>query len=173
MWLLWTSLDTTNSPALRAQVPSPSVWAPGAALAALQAQLVPRTVWSRLLQRAQAPLPSSSCRCVGGDSGRRRQWGATWLPLEWQASSLLGRGSSTARERRDVFVKSDPSESVGRRPRYFVSGGHTWSPHQLSATGKTAMSVTRLVLKRGSAAVTASTISDEKRLSMWLFLILL
>ena len=108
----------------------------------------------------------------------RRLWaaqavGATWLPLEWQASSLLGRGSSTARERRDVFVKSDPSESVGRRPRYFVSGGHTWSPHQLSARGKTAMSVTRLVLKRGSAAVTASTISDEKRLSMWLFLILL
>ena len=100
--------------------------------------------------------------------------GATWLPVpEWQASSLLGRGSSTARERRDVFVKSDPSESVGRRPRYFVSGGHTWSPHQLSATGKTAMSVTRLVLKRGSAAVTASNISDEKRLSMWLFLILL
>ena len=68
--------------------------------------------------------------------------------------------------------KSDPSESVGRRPRYFVSGGHTWSPHQLSATGKTAMSVTRLVLKRGSAAVTASTISDEKPL-MWPFLILL
>ena len=33
-------------------MPSPSVWAPGAALAALQAQLVPRTVWSRLLQRA-------------------------------------------------------------------------------------------------------------------------
>ena len=53
-----------------------------------------------------------------------------------------------------------------------MSGGHTWSPHQLSA-GKTAMSVTRLVLKRGSAAVTASTISDEKRLSMWPFLILL
>ena len=109
---------------------------------------------------------------MGGDSGRRRQWGATWLPAEWQASSLLGRASRTARDRRDVFVKSDPSESVGRRPRYFVSGGHTWSPHQLSA-GKTAMSVTRLVLKRGSAAVTASTISDEKRLSMWPFLILL
>ena len=54
-----------------------------------------------------------------------------------------------------------------------MSGGHTWSPHQLSARGKTAMSVTRLVLKRGSAAVTASTISDEKRLSMWPFLILL
>ena len=52
LWMLWTSQDTTNSPALKVQVPSPSVWAPGAALAALQAQLVPRTVWSRLLQRA-------------------------------------------------------------------------------------------------------------------------
>ena len=91
----------------------------------------------------------------------------------WQASSLLGRGSHAARDKRDLFVKSDPSESVGRRPRYFVSGGHTWSPNQLSATGKTAMSVTRLVLKRGSAAVTASTISDEKLLSMWPFHILL
>ena len=173
LWMLWTSQDTTNSPALKAQVPSPSVWAPGAALAALQAQLVPRTVWSRLLQRAQAPLPSSSCRCVGGDSGRRRQWGPPGCLCLWQASSLLGRASRTARDRRDVFVKSDPSESVGRRPRYFVSGGHTWSPHQLSARGKTAMSVTRLVLKRGSAAVTACNISDEKRLSMWPFLILL